>query len=42
MRTGRGDTRKAVYNRNVELQLKIGDFFMLPFSLFPIASLRSA
>lgn len=27
---------------HVELQLKIGDFFMLPFSLFPIASLRSA
>lgn len=26
----------------MELQLKIGDFFMLPFSLFPIASLRSA
>lgn len=26
----------------LELQLKIGDFSMLPFSLFPTASLRSA
>ena len=26
----------------VELQLKIGDFSILPFSLFPTASLRSA
>lgn len=28
--------------QGLELQLKIGDFSMLPFSLFPTASLRSA
>src|SRR5690606_7968589 len=36
-----GITLMTVYSK-VELQLKIGDFSMLPFSLFPTASLRSA
>ncbi|MBD1435201.1 carboxypeptidase-like regulatory domain-containing protein [Sphingobacterium sp. DN00404] len=41
----REQTGMAVVNDiggGVELQLKLGDFFMLPFFLFPIASLRSA
>ncbi|QNL49712.1 TraG family conjugative transposon ATPase [Olivibacter sp. SDN3] len=32
---------RSYYEQGVELQLKIGDFFMLPFFLFPIAFLRS-
>ena len=38
--TGVDDYKKLM--DDLELQLKIGDFSILPFSLFPTASLRSA
>ena len=34
--------KSSLFTKGLELQLKIGDFSMLPFSLFPTASLRSA